>query len=461
MKHLKITLLVLLFIAGLGNVNAQDEDNPWAIGIGINAVDFYPVNSQSLKFRGYGGSWFEEFANASDHYNTSSTFSRISVGRYIKNSFSVELAGSMNKIEHVGTEIVNDLSFFTLDASVKYSASSLFDTGKFEPYAMLGVGVTWIDGHSLLVASGGLGLNYWFSDNFGLNAQSVLKEAFKYDAEDLRRHFQHSVSLVFKFGGKDADGDGIYDKNDACPEVFGLEEFGGCPDTDGDGIIDSEDNCPDAAGEFGGCPDTDSDGLADDKDACPETAGPTENGGCPWPDTDGDGVLDKDDKCIDVAGPAENNGCVWPDADGDGVADKDDECPDVFGSIENGGCVRLPESIKNALDGFASTIDFDNGKATLKNQIPDVLKLIKDIILDYPSKKFVVAGHTSDTGSEAYNQKLSIERAEAVKTYLVENGVDGSLISIVGYGESKPLVPGKSREARKGNRRVEIKLAID
>ena len=62
------------------------------------------------------------------------------------------------------------------------------------------------------------------------------------------KHFQHSLGLSVKFGGKDTDNDGIYDKDDACPEVFGLEAFNGCPDSDGDGIEDSKDACPNEAG---------------------------------------------------------------------------------------------------------------------------------------------------------------------------------------------------------------------
>ena len=53
--------------------------------------------------------------------------------------------------------------------------------------------------------------------------------------------------LKFAFGGKDSDGDGIYDKNDKCPNEPGLEEFEGCPDTDSDGIPDKDDNCPDVS----------------------------------------------------------------------------------------------------------------------------------------------------------------------------------------------------------------------
>jgi hypothetical protein len=61
-------------------------------------------------------------------------------------------------------------------------------------------------------------------------------------------YFQHTAGIVSKFGNKDTDGDGIYDKDDACPEVAGLAQFNGCPDTDGDGIQDSEDACPDVFG---------------------------------------------------------------------------------------------------------------------------------------------------------------------------------------------------------------------
>jgi hypothetical protein len=84
-------------------------------------------------------------------------------------------------------------------------------------------------------------------------------------------HFQHTAGLTFKFGGKDTDGDGIYDKDDACPDVAGLK-FNGCPDTDGDGIQDSADACPDVFGlaALNGCPDTDGDGVADKDDACPD-----------------------------------------------------------------------------------------------------------------------------------------------------------------------------------------------
>ena len=138
--------------------------------------------------------------------------------------------------------------------------------------------------------------------------------------------------LTFDLGGAkaDADGDGIADDKDNCPNTAGLKEYGGCPDSDGDGIVDSEDGCPLAAGarDLMGCPDGDGDGVADKDDLCPESSGPLN--GCP--DADGDGVADKDDACPNAAGNL--GGC--PDADGDGVRDQDDACPNAAGNVE--GC---------------------------------------------------------------------------------------------------------------------------
>lgn len=82
---------------------------------------------------------------------------------------------------------------------------------------------------------------------------------------------------------KDTDGDKVNDKDDKCPDTFGLLEFNGCPDSDEDGIQDSEDECPDEYGleEFNGCPDTDEDGIPDNKDDCPEEYGYERYNGCP------------------------------------------------------------------------------------------------------------------------------------------------------------------------------------
>jgi OOP family OmpA-OmpF porin len=74
------------------------------------------------------------------------------------------------------------------------------------------------------------------------------------------------------------------------------------------------------------------------------------------------------------------------------------------------------------------------------------------------SVKFVLNGNSSAEGTEAHNMSLSVERANAVKTYLVNTGVNGDNLTVKGYGESKPVTSNATEEGRALNRRVEIKL---
>ena len=115
--------------------------------------------------------------------------------------------------------------------------------------------------------------------------------------------------LLILFSCKDSDGDGIYDRNDKCKEVAGLEEFDGCPDSDNDGIIDSEDNCPNERGneDMNGCPDADEDGIQDSEDECPDEFGEEDMNGCP--DSDEDGIKDSEDECPYEFGYGRYNGC--------------------------------------------------------------------------------------------------------------------------------------------------------
>jgi hypothetical protein len=87
----------------------------------------------------------------------------------------------------------------------------------------------------------------------------------------------------------DRDDDGIPDRQDECPDEFGIAKFNGCPDNDDDGIPHPDDQCPETPGDFEGCPDSDGDGLPDHQDNCPQQPGPRENGGCPVDPDDGGG----------------------------------------------------------------------------------------------------------------------------------------------------------------------------
>ena len=399
MKRIKISLASLALIATVSSVQAQDENNKWSVGFGVNTVDIRTPNDFGKFLKDWGGP---------RDLNVLPAVTKLSVARYIGAGFSAEVDGSMNRIKKGYKGVSQDESFWNVNLQAKYALRRLFTTesGWFDPYLKLGGGYTSYkseyskeDGAVKLLAGGGI--NFWFTDHLGLNVQTGYNHGFQKDGTD---YFQHSAGIVIKFGAKDTDKDGIPDKDDACPEVAGPKEFNGCPDTDGDGIADKDDKCPDVAG-------------------------PAENGGCPWPDTDGDGVLDKDDLCPEVAGPASNKGCPEPN---------DDD--------------------QKRLNQYAKTILFDTGKATIKFESAEILNQIINVLKKFPNSRFRIEGHTDSTGKKAKNIELSQNRADAVKIYLIQGGIASDRLESKGYGPEKPIASNKNKKGRALNRRVEINL---
>ena len=474
MKHLNKLFVAVMMVMGLSS-HAQDSNNPWAISFGANAVD-------TKTSAGGGNNWLDRHFSqpfaVKDNWNILPSVSYLSVSKYVGDNFSFGLAGSVNKIEKYvrfaptapghdsrGYVVSNpgDLMYYGIDATIKYSFMNLINSKVIDPSLSVGGGYTFFGDSSYGTLNPGAGLTLWFTENVGLELATKYKKSFgdREDASgtpDAPSHFQHSAGLIFKFGGKDTDGDGIYDKDDACPEVAGLKEFNGCPDTDGDGIQDSADACPEVAGlaALNGCPDTDGDGIADKDDSCPEVAGLAALNGCP--DADGDGVADKDDKCPTVAGPKANAGCPWPDTDGDGVLDKDDKCPEVRGTVANQGCPEVSEEVMKTLNNFGKIILFDSGKSTFQKGTYTVLQSITSILKEYPYSRFMIEGHTDSDGSNQLNQALSENRAAAVKNYLIENGISTDRLRSTGFGETKPIATNKTAKGKAMNRRVEISL---
>lgn len=463
MKHLNKIFAAAIMLFGL-SAQAQDENNPWAVSFGANAVDTRVSAASSIEDQ------FSQYFNARDNWNILPSVSYLSVSRYVGSGFTFGVTGSVNKIDRfvnkrVGSsldyEVTNpgNLKYYAVDGAIAYSFMQMLNSKVIDPSIHVGGGYTWLgDTQNAATLNGGLGLTFWFTEQVGLSLKSTYKHSFEEERSVFPTHMQHMAGLTFKFGGKDTDGDGIYDKDDLCPDVPGLKQFQGCPDTDGDGIQDSEDDCPNEAGsiEMGGCPDTDGDGIRDLDDECPTEAGPKELKGCP--DTDGDGVADKYDDCPTVAGPKENKGCPWPDRDGDGVLDKDDRCPDVKGTVANQGCPEISEEQVQKLNAYAKTILFNSGKATFKDATYPVLQNIANILKEFPTARFMLEGHTDSDGSNALNQTLSENRAAAVKNYLIENGIEASRLRSTGFGETKPIDSNKTAKGKANNRRVEVKL---
>jgi len=266
-----------------------------------------------------------------------------------------------------------------------------------------------------------------------------------------------------KFKGcPDRDNDSIIDTKDDCPDIAGLIVFNGCPDRDGDGIKDEDDACPDNQGPLAnqGCPDTDNDGIFDFLDNCPEQYGPSENKGCPWPDTDKDGLLDKDDECPNLAGPIKNKGCPYQDTDNDGVLDKDDDCPATAGPVSNKGCPVIEKEVEEILKTAFEDLEFESGKDIIKDVSFASLSELAGVLKKKANWGLQLAGHTDNVGDDQKNMILSKKRAEAVRNFLIKEGVEEIRFNVLFFGETMPLVPNDTQEGRQKNRRVEMKLII-
>ena len=440
MKNLKlgITALALSFAS---TAFAQTTSNPWLIGVGAHAENHVAAGKFgdmfSTAFGGNGGELYKM-----NNFTITPPLSKLTVARNLNKYFVLDWQTTVGNVDN--KKIGMDKEFFLQTGlGVQFKLASLWNEESwFDPYLRIGAnylrhdyegtGAVNSDGDLIkanhFTAAGGIGANFWLTKNFGINLQGDYVGT-PTDKSAVANFWQAGASILFRFGNNDRDKDGIKDKDDRCPDIFGLAQFQGCPDTDGDGIPDID-------------------------DACPTVAGPVENNGCPWPDTDGDGVLDKDDACPTVPGPVENKGCPWPDTDGDGVLDKDDACPTVPGLPEYNGCpkptaVAVTEEFKDLL--------FDFNKATIQPGSTHKLDKAAEIIKSAPAENFVVVGTTDAKGSAAYNLNLSRQRAAAVVKALEARGVNPAQLKSIGIGSQEATVPATASDAE---RQVDRKVIV-
>jgi len=238
------------------------------------------------------------------------------------------------------------------------------------------------------------------------------------------------------------------------------------PDSDGDGFKDSVDKCPTVPGVApDGCPvavegDADGDGFLDSVDACPQEPGIAPDG-CPEKDRDGDGFVDSKDKCPDEKGIAPD-GCPLPDKDKDGIPDRDDKCPAIPETRNNyqddDGCAdEVPRAVTK-FTGVIKGIFFDVDKDSIKKQSKSTLDNAVKVLKDFPSVKVEISGHTDSSGDRDHNVDLSKRRADAVKKYLVDKGIDSARITTRGAGPDEPIADNNTKDGKAKNRRIEFKL---
>lgn len=201
--------------------------------------------------------------------------------------------------------------------------------------------------------------------------------------------------------------------------------------------------------------DADADGVPDSRDACPGTpAGQTVDArGCPR-DSDGDGVSDDQDRCPNtVRGAAvDASGCEL-DQDDDGVVDRLDNCPNTRAGarVDIKGC-EIREVI--SLPG----VNFETNSDRLLPGAEMVLDDAAATLRKNPDLVVEVAGHTDSDGSAAYNEGLSERRANTVRDYLINLGVNPANLTVRGYGEAAPVADNATAEGKSRNRRVELRI---
>ncbi len=216
----------------------------------------------------------------------------------------------------------------------------------------------------------------------------------------------------------DGDGDGIPDEADRCPtepeDMDGFEDEDGCPDLDDDqdGIPDAQDRCPREPEDMDGFEDED---------------------GCPDLDNDQDGILDHLDKCPNEAETLNGE-------------DDDDGCPDV----------TTEQAFEVTCVGVdLETIHFGYADAKLTpGSLPVLDRMARILTSATYITKVRIEGHTDARGSKEFNLELSRRRSEAVRDYLVQEGVAPERLEAAAMGEQAAIADNTTAEGRRKNRRV-------
>lgn len=483
------------------SVAAQSNERPWSVGLYGGKVE--AANDWGSHF----------FHPASDFYGSAS----FSVERYLNNRFDVGVHALWGRYGTKGGdfnptdgEFKAGLGFGAIQGKYKFLYGEKFKESLLHPFAFISLGARAIygldkddnsyetttdDNKAISFAlGGGLGCDLRINDAFSIRYFATYGYPIgNGDKPDNRvcgdyadQHLLHNLGIVYSFClNKDRDNDGVENSKDECPDNTpeeiskGVNEKG-CPkDSDEDGFPDYLDKCPfntvdERSGgiDSTGCPkDNDGDGVANYQDECPdntaeELAKGVDEKGCPK-DSDGDGVPDYKDECPDTPaganvanGMVDEKGCP-KDTDGDGVADFEDVCPDVAGVKENKGCPEIKEEVKKVFEKALNGIEFETGSAKIKKSSNKILDDVVKIMKENPSYKLSINGHTDNVGKAEKNQKLSEDRAAAVKAYLESKGVEAARLSSAGFGQDQPVADNKTKAGRAKNRRVEFKVRFE
>ena len=500
-KKTKISLLILcMFIIMSSNVFAQIYQRQIFTGIHGNATKLI------------GGEEDDSTVRVLGEFNIGCYITR-KIGVGIEAGYGFVTVRDKDQLLEVMSHIIEkeNAPFKTTFIPISvFGRFNLIQDQNWIPYLTGGMGVMmWncentdtnieISSGNNFIANIGGGIEWEISRtvgiDFGVKYQRIFNQNEDMSGEsttDLGRpdiqtgNLSAGFGITFRFGGsKDTDGDGYEDRLDKCPFVpedfDGFEDEDGCPewDNDGDALADSVETntgvfiSVDSTGTDPNLADTDMDEVNDyeeiytyltdpisvDTDGDSLSDGDEINNYQTDPnsvDTDGDDLSDYDEIFIHQTDPRN------ADTDGDGFMDGDDKCPlksETFnGFQDDDGCPDTkPEIIfeKKApivLDG----VNFKVGSSELTESAKPVLDKVVRTLKDYKEMYLEINGHTDSSGSRALNMKLSRKRAESVRRYLINQGIEEYRLRAIGLGPDYPITSNETKEGRFKNRRIEF-----
>lgn len=472
---LKLASLIIFSHLILSNATSQTADRKFSIGLNIGT-------------RKYNG----DMGNGLSNFKKIQPMVGLQLGLYLSKTFDLNLGANSGNLNYLNTDKVPNFESSMIDGALMvklktYNGGIFKEDALLAPYLLAGIGFaastdispnfankynfTYAKKANSISLPIGMGFRVRLSEVVNINLQAVYNLTASDDLDALKeikarndKYMNYSIGLVFNLGKakpKDDDKDGVINKLDKCPTTkagYKVDMLGCDLDSDRDGVVDSEDKCPAIKGLklFTGCPDTDNDGVVDSEDKCPAVAGLSTFNGCP--DSDKDGVQDSEDNCPTLAGLEAFDGC--PDSDKDGVIDKDDKCPTIAGTATNKGCPEIKEEVKQQIALAAKGIFFESGKDIIKKESIDDLMILIKILQENTAANCDIEGHTDNAGVAEKNTVLSQKRADAVKSFLVTNGVSESRLAAKGFGADKPIADNKTKNGKAKNRRVEFKVGF-
>lgn len=468
--------VIILLSVVFTTVPSQAQFKDWGTKFGVRANMLFPENEfANLGFWGNNDFSFDWFKFS---YLGEAFFSF-----ELSKSFELQVAGGFGS--YTGKAIFDSGSDYgeyktTIIPLTLRLRFSPWDLSGWNPYFYLGGGMMNFtvdtkpsilspektsDNNWVAIIPAGIGAEFALSErvllDFSLGgAMSSTYDLDSYKSADNNLWDSYlNVSLGLTITGEDCKADKDDDGLGKCDE----EKFGtdpNNPDTDGDGLSDG-----DEIFKYKTDPlkvDTDNDGLSDFDEVMKYKTDPLKA------DTDGDGLTDSEEIMKYKTNP------LMKDTDGDGLTDSEEVIKyktNPLAKDTDGGSVDDFTEVKRGTDPLNAEDDivkigvpiilegitFDVNRTTIKPESEVTLMKALKTLQTYPEISVEIAGYTDSDGSEKSNLILSQGRADAVKNWLVEKGIDASRITAVGYGESNPIADNTTKEGKAKNRRIEFK----